>query len=491
MLFNSLEFGWFFLVVTLAYFALPHRWRYLLLLLASCWFYMAFVPAFLLILGFTIVVDYFAGILIEQSAGRRRKFYLLASLAANIGVLVVFKYYNFLNDSLTAVLGLWSWANALPTLTMVLPIGLSFHTFQAMSYTIEVYRGQQQAERHFGIYALYVMFYPQLVAGPIERPQNVLHQFREPHAFDWQRMVIGLKWMTWGLFKKVVIADRLAVLVDRVYDHSGGHNALALIAATVAFAIQIYCDFSGYSDMALGAAKVMGFQLMRNFDRPYFAQSISEFWRRWHISLSTWFRDYVYIPLGGSQLGRLAVCRNLMITFVISGVWHGARWTYVVWGALNGLLLIYELLTRNMREKFAEAIGLTRTPVLRQILRTMTTFSLIGVTWIFFRANSVRDGLRVARRIVMEWPNCLVRCCTEPLFREELQELLWNYDMRVAVIAVAVLFIVEFSERRRPLFISLARRPVWARLAFYYALLVGILLFGVLESSKQFIYFQF
>lgn len=226
MLFNSLEFAAFFLVVTSAYFALPHRWRWLHLLLASCYFYMAFVPVYLLILVFTIVVDYLAGILIESAAGRQRGFYLVASLAANIGVLVIFKYYNFLNQNLTAFLGLWSQPNPLPFLSILLPIGLSFHTFQAMSYTIEVYRGRQRAERHFGIYALYVMFYPQLVAGPIERPQNILHQFRERHDFEWPRAVLGLKWMMWGLFKKVVIAIDPPAFLHRVYSNWPQHGTM-------------------------------------------------------------------------------------------------------------------------------------------------------------------------------------------------------------------------------------------------------------------------
>jgi alginate O-acetyltransferase complex protein AlgI len=490
MLFNSLEFACFFPLVTLIYFAVPHPWRCSLLLAASCYFYAAFVPAYLLILGFTIVVDYFAGIFIETATGRRRTLYLVASLAANIGVLMVFKYYHFLNENLSALLG-YGHASLLPELSMVLPIGLSFHTFQAMSYTIEVYRGGQQAERHFGVYALYVMFYPQLVAGPIERPQNLLHQFRQPHSFDWPRIGLGLKWMAWGLFKKVVIADRLAPLVERVYNDPGGHDALSLLVATVAFAFQIYADFSGYSDMAVGAAQVLGFRLMRNFDRPYFAPSLAEFWRRWHISLSTWFRDYVFIPLGGSRAGRLSVCRNLLLTFLLSGVWHGARWTFVLWGLLNGMLLVFELVTKNLRERIAQTVGLTRIPRLRQTLKTITTFSLITLTWVFFRARTVDDAVNIVGRIATESPRCVVRLCHKPSYRGELRRTVWSHDMRVAVVAVALLLAVEYSERRRPFFASLARRPVWTRLAFYYALAASILFLGVMQASQRFIYFQF
>lgn len=289
MLFNSLHFLCFFVIVTTFYFVLPHRYRWFNLLIASCYFYMAFVPAYILILGGTIIVDYVAGIYIEKSTGYRRKFLLMSSLVANIGVLAVFKYYNFLNQNLSLLLQSVGWSNSLPYLSMLLPIGLSFHTFQAMSYTIEVYRGNQRAERHLGIYALYVLFYPQLVAGPIERPQHILHQFYEKHTFDYVNVTNGLKRMAWGLFKKVVIADRLAMAVNTVYDNPTAFVGMPLIVATVCFAFQIYCDFSGYSDIAIGAAQVMGFRLMKNFDRPYFSTSISEFWRRWHISLSTWF----------------------------------------------------------------------------------------------------------------------------------------------------------------------------------------------------------
>ena len=297
MSFSSIHFLLFFPIVTALYFATPYRFRWLLLLFASCYFYMAFVPVYILILGFTIVVDYFAGILIENAQGRRRKWLLIVSLVSNIGVLFIFKYFNFFNTNLKALAEAIHWNYSLESLSIALPIGLSFHTFQAMSYTIEVYRGNQKAERRFGIYALYVMFYPQLVAGPIERPQNLLPQFYEKHDFDYQRVTDGLKLMAWGFFKKIVIADRLAVAVNLVYNAPYKYTGLPLIIATYFFAFQIYCDFSGYTDIARGAARVMGFRLMKNFNRPYFATSVADFWTRWHISLSTWFKDYLFTPL--------------------------------------------------------------------------------------------------------------------------------------------------------------------------------------------------
>lgn len=271
MLFNSFYFVYFFITVTSIYFILPQRHRWFLLLLSSCYFYMAFVPIYILILGFTIVVDYFAGIFIEKASGKKRRLYLICSLIANIGVLCVFKYYNFINENFSFLLHGFGLKNPLPYLSILLPIGLSFHTFQAMSYTIEVYRGNQKTERHFGIYALYVMFYPQLVAGPIERPQNLLHQFREKHPLDSDRIFEGLKIMIWGFFKKLVIADRLGIYVNIAYENVPQHDGMTLLLATFFFSFQIYCDFSGYSDIAIGAAKVMGFDLMTNFRRPIFA----------------------------------------------------------------------------------------------------------------------------------------------------------------------------------------------------------------------------
>jgi alginate O-acetyltransferase complex protein AlgI len=492
MLFNSLQFGLFFLFVSTSYFLLPPRFRWILLLLASCYFYTVFVPVYVLILGFTIFVDYWAGILIENSAGQRRRLFLVASLVANLGVLALFKYYNFLNSILADLVQPLGCQNPVPYLSILLPIGLSFHTFQAMSYTIEVYRGTQKAERHPGIYALYVMFFPQLVAGPIERPQNMLHQFREVHRFDWQRVMDGLKLMTWGLFKKVVIADRLAVMVDQVFDHPQGFDALPLILATVCFAVQIYCDFSGYSDMALGSAHVMGFRLMKNFDRPYFARSVAEFWRRWHISLSTWFRDYVYIPLGGSKRGFGRVCFNLIVTFLISGAWHGANWNFIVWGGLNGLLLVFEMATKTLRERGAGALGLDRMPRLLDVMRPATTFSLICLTWVFFRARTMEDACFIFQQGWLTLPSSVSRFLADASYRSQLVVMGSSFfNVGMVLLAIGLLFVVEITERRRPILTSLSRRPTWVRLGFYYVVLAAILFCGIIQTSQQFIYFQF
>jgi alginate O-acetyltransferase complex protein AlgI len=342
MLFNSLEFLYFFISVTILYYALPWNWRWKMLLAASCIFYMAFIPAYIVILMTTILIDYWMGILIAESIGPKRRLYLQISIISTCLVLFIFKYCAFFGLTVRELQALLGLAQTFPITHIILPIGLSFHTFQSLSYVVEVYRGKQEPERNFGIYSLYVMFYPQLVAGPIERPQNLLHQFHEDHPFELDNLARGLRMMLWGLFQKMVIADRCAQYVNLVYAHWSIETGLSLLAATLLFAVQIYADFAGYSNIAIGCARVMGFKLMTNFNHPYFARSFSEFWKRWHISLSTWFRDYIYIPMGGNRLGTARLYFNLFVTFAISGLWHGANWTFVIWGALNGMFLIAE-----------------------------------------------------------------------------------------------------------------------------------------------------
>ena len=484
MLFNSVHFAVFFAVVTTLYFLLPQKFRWMLLLGSSCYFYMAFIPVYILILGFTIVVDYFAGIFLEESKGKKREFYLIASLIANIGVLAVFKYFNFLSDNLSVFLNSLGYHNEIPHLGILLPIGLSFHTFQAMSYTIEVYRGNQKAERHFGIYSLYVMFYPQLVAGPIERPQNLLHQFREKYNFDYYRVTSGLKLMAWGLFKKAVIADRLAILVDNVYNSPQNYNSLSLTIATVFFAFQIYCDFSGYSDMAIGAARVMGFKLMKNFDKPYFSGSVHEFWKRWHISLSSWFKDYLYISLGGNRVTIPRWYLNLFIVFIISGLWHGANWTFIVWGALHGLYLIFAILTGPVRQKINKFLYLDRVSV----LPVLTTFILVTFAWIFFRANSLESAFLISNKIITGFPdilNNLIHIGTSIQYMG-----LGTNELILAIFLIVFLLISQLVDSKINISKNIVQMPFYVRWSAYYMLTFAILFLGVFEN-RQFIYFQF
>jgi D-alanyl-lipoteichoic acid acyltransferase DltB (MBOAT superfamily) len=486
MLFNSFHFLLFFIAVTTAYFALPQKFRWAWLLAASCYFYMAFVPVYILILGFTIIIDYFAGIWIENAEGKKRKSLLILSLVSNIAVLAVFKYYNFLNGNLSYVLNGFGYQNHVPELSILLPIGLSFHTFQAMSYTIEVYRGHQPAERHFGIYALYVMFYPQLVAGPIERPQNLLHQFYEKHEFNYENVTSGLKLMMWGLFKKVVIADRLAIVVDQVFKNPREFDGPALLIATIFFTFQIYCDFSGYSDMAIGAARVMGFDLMKNFRRPYFSRSINEFWTRWHISLSTWFKDYLYIPLGGNRVSVPRWYFNLLAVFLMSGLWHGANWTFILWGALHGFYLIFGLMTKNLREKLWQFLKIP--DAFQKLLKTLATFSLVAYAWIFFRARTVDDAFYISQNLFKGTGDFLLKALSG-----EVPQLNINFqksDWLLAFAAIIVMETVHYFQRNRSIDALLKTKPIAVRWAVYYAVILVILTFGKF-ASREFIYFQF
>ena len=482
MLFNSLTFLVFFVVVTGLYFLLPHRFRWFLLLLASCFFYMFFKPVYILILFGTIIIDYYAGIKLEEIQDqKKKKFFLILSLIANIGVLVVFKYFNFINENISQVLVHVGVQNPIPFLKILLPIGLSFHTFQAMSYTIEVYRGNQKAERHFGIYALYVMFYPQLVAGPIERPQNILHQFRIQHNFEYANVSAGLKLMLWGFFKKLVIADRLAIGVDEVYNHLDSYTGIALIIATIFFAIQIYCDFSGYSDIALGAAKVMGFTLMVNFNRPYASRSISEFWTRWHISLSSWFKDYLYIPLGGNRVKVSRLYFNLFIVFMISGLWHGASWTFIIWGALHGIYLITALVTKNIGLRISDFFKKLKLSFLVNAFNIGFVFALITFAWLFFRAKTTHDAFYVVKHLLDIHSINMAK------------DIYLNNGQDFFVTSIFVIFFMEVvqyinSNYRNLLFKHPSAIVRWG---FCISLIIMICVFGVYHNDSEFIYFQF
>ncbi|MGY4537055.1 alginate O-acetyltransferase complex protein AlgI [Mucilaginibacter sp. UYNi724] len=397
MLFNSLLFLLFFLIVTPVYYLLPHKFRWVWLLSASCYFYMYFKPVYILIIFFTIIVDYCAGILIERSNGRKRRTYLILSLAANIGILAFYKYFNFLAENIN-LLGASFHAHEIPLLNFILPIGLSFHTFQAMSYTIEVYRGNQTAERHLGIYSLYVMFYPQMVAGPIERPQHILPQLHRVNNYSTKNLVTGIFLMMLGLFKKVVIADRLGLYVDPLFANLHAHSALDMIVGLFFFAFQIYCDFSGYSDIAVGAGLTLGIELMRNFNFPFSSTSITDYWRRWHISLSTWLSDYVFTPIliNKRDWGKGAVYFSLTVTFFISGLWHGAGWPFIIWGLLHALAMCYEVYTKKRRNRLSKKIP---APVYRS-LSVVFTFMYLLFAWIFFRAHTIGDALYMLGHII-------------------------------------------------------------------------------------------
>jgi D-alanyl-lipoteichoic acid acyltransferase DltB (MBOAT superfamily) len=386
MVFNSIEFLIFLPIVVLLFYVLPQKLRWLMLLVASCLFYMWFVPKYILILLVTIVIDFSAGILMERFADqpKKKKAFMVISIVSTLTVLVIFKYLGFITENLDRLCASIGMETHLVT-HIILPIGLSFHTFQSMSYVIEVYRGHQKAERHFGYYALYVMFFPQLVTGPIERPGNLLRQLHEKKEFRYENISKGMRLILFGFFVKMVVADHLGEYVDEVYGHLDEYNSWTVIGCMVFYSFQIYCDFFGYSTIALGSAKLMGFDITDNFHTPYLSKSIAEFWRRWHISLSTWFRDYVYIPLGGSHVKFGRWVFNILVVFVLSGIWHGAAWTFLLWGFTHGLLHIVEKCLRDrfpVKESQSKWLNVTF-----DVLRVAKTFVLVTLFWVMFRAT--------------------------------------------------------------------------------------------------------
>ncbi|MGZ3862390.1 MAG: MBOAT family O-acyltransferase [Bacteroidia bacterium] len=425
---------------------------------------MVFVPAYILILFGVIVIDYFAAFLIDRTNGTIRKLSLAISLITNLGILCYFKYYNFFLDNISTLLNALHLQNPLPFINIVLPIGLSFHTFQAMSYTIEVYRGNQKPEKHIGIYALYVLFFPQLVAGPIERPQNLLPQFHKEQVFSNLNLRNGLLLMAWGFFKKAVIADRLAVVVDSYYSDITAYSAGDVWIAVCFYSIQIYCDFSGYSDIAIGAAKTLGINLMENFRNPYLATSLTEFWRRWHISLSTWFRDYIYIPLGGNRVSIKKMCFTLLLVFLLSGLWHGANYTFLVWGLIHGVFLIIEHLIKDKRPAKGNTIS--------KSISILYVFFMTTIAWIFFRAHTIHDALFIIEKLFT------ANSRSWDVVQMNLNEIIFSCIL-IFILLAAEKPVKSFNVSNSLKYYSL----LWI-------LIVTCYIFGIF-TYKQFIYFQF
>jgi D-alanyl-lipoteichoic acid acyltransferase DltB (MBOAT superfamily) len=434
-------------------------------------------------------IDYYAGIQMEKAINisKKRKF-LVLSLLSNLGLLFTFKYFNFFTESFSKILKNFNIFYDSPIFNLLLPVGISFYTFQTLSYSIDVYRGERKAEHHLGYFALYVSFFPQLVAGPIERSTRLLPQFFEKHDFNSQRVSDGIKLMMWGFFKKVVIADRLAVLVNQVYNNSENYEGIPLLLATYFFAFQIYCDFSGYSDIAIGAAKVLGFDLMKNFDRPYYSKSISEFWKRWHISLSTWFRDYLYIPLGGNRVLKWRWYTNLFLTFLISGLWHGANWTFVIWGAIHGFYLVFAILSKNIVQRIYNFLGLSKGTWQRKFIDVFITFHLVLFGWIFFRANSFNDATYILNKIIVINPFEFIKQVITLNFGVYLG--LKKYEIFIALVSILILEAVQVFQRKNNMIEYLLKKPKYFRWSIYYFIIFFILMFGEFNLT-EFIYFQF
>lgn len=467
MLFNSIAFLLFFPVVCLCYFALPSlKTRNLFLLAASYYFYMNWQPVYALLLFTSTEVTYLAARGIGYfKDSRTRRFCLVASLVLNLGILFLFKYYNFAAENLASLLHSCGLAVDFPSFAMLLPVGISFYTFQALGYSIDVYRKKTPVEKDFFTYALFVSFFPQLVAGPIERSTNLLPQFKEKHSLSYEDAMAGFRLMLWGYFLKLILADRCALYVDAVFNNVEHHNGGSFLLASLFFPFQIYGDFAGYSLVAIGVARVMGFRLMENFRRPYFAASVTEFWRRWHISLSAWFKDYVYIPLGGNRVSRSHCYFNVLATFVISGLWHGANWTFLIWGMFHGLLQCIERVLGFHKRRWT---GISRGA------HVLLTFCVVSLAWVFFRANSLTDAFVIIKGI----------------FTGLAMPYLRLADFLAIGLALSLLFLKEgIDEFGWKIRISESCFGA-VRYLYMVAMIIYIILLGVLNGD-QFIYFQF
>lgn len=472
MLFNSIAFLLFFPIVCLIYFCIPAsqvKVRNLLLLAASYYFYMNWQPAYALLLLTSTVVTYLAALGIDsfEEQGKKR-LCLVSSLVLNLAILFLFKYYNFLASNVEYALQTSGLAIDLPAFEFLLPVGISFYTFQALGYSIDVYRGTTKVERDFPTYALFVSFFPQLVAGPIERSNNLLPQFKARHPFDYEQVMAGVRLMVWGYFMKLVVADRCGLYVDSIFNNVAMHNGGSYLVASLLFPFQIYGDFAGYSLIAIGVARILGFRLMENFRRPYFACTVGEFWHRWHISLSTWFKDYVYIPLGGNRVGRMRNYFNLLVTFIVSGIWHGANWTFFCWGTLHGILLCIEKALGVGKRSYSGAA---------KLMHWAVTFLLVSLAWIFFRANNMADALTVITGI---FTKAGIPDISFAMFT----------DLCLAASALSLMFVKEVSDEYNHR-IQIAESRHWlVRHAYIVAMIAIVILFGVL-GGDQFIYFQF
>jgi D-alanyl-lipoteichoic acid acyltransferase DltB (MBOAT superfamily) len=480
MLFNSLSFLIFFPIVISLYFLLPHRYRWPMLLMASYYFYMCWKPEYVVLIFASTIVDYWAGLRMDRIKEKtKRRPYLIISLIVNLGLLFSFKYLNFFNESLRALLNTFNIFYNAPAFDVLLPVGISFYTFQTLSYAIDMYRGERQAERHFGIFALYVSYFPQLVAGPIERSTRLMPQCYEKHEFEYNRVLEGLKLMLWGFFKKVVIADRVAVYINTVYGSPTEYGGMTLICATYFFAYQIYCDFSGYSDIARGSALIMGYRIMNNFNLPYFSRSMAEFWQRWHISMTSWFRDYLYIPLGGSRVSKFRWRFNIFIVFALAGLWHGANWTFLFWGCLLGTYVLISVLTTKLRENVTGFIGLSKVPKFHDILKVFIAFHMNFIALIFFRSANMSNVFYTLKKCITDFTNT--------------RGILAPFGMSEFVIAwgvIGFLLIIQLIQTRHGTDLFLSSESKWLRRTIYILVALGIAAFGKFQAI-DFIYFQF
>jgi D-alanyl-lipoteichoic acid acyltransferase DltB (MBOAT superfamily) len=447
---------------------------------------MWWIPKYVLVILASIAITYVSGLLIGMTESKsRKKLYVALSVVLNVVLLGVFKYFNFFNESITWLLKQINLEWGVQNLSILLPIGISFYTFKALSYTIDVYKGAVKPEKNFLTYALFVSFFPQLITGPIERGWHLLPQFYEDHNFDYQRVSNGFKLMAWGFFKKAVIADKCGIFIDGVYNNLQAYHGLPLILATWLYVIQIYCDLSGYTDIAIGAADVLGFKTIKNFNRPLFSKSIVDLWRRWHMSMMSWFRDYLYIPLGGNRVSKTRHYFNTIVTFTVSGFWHSANWTFIIWGFINGILIIISTNTRGIRDRIRTMIGLEKFPVLKSIWQIAVTIFIFGFGAVLFRARNIGETSYIVKNLLNGLGGQLLNITS---FKMDIG-MSWG-KATIMIISIIILIAVEFLQRKGSVREMISKKPVYIRFSAYYILLLWILIFGEF-GSKSFIYFQF
>ena len=493
MFFNSLHYLVFFPVVVLLYFFTPSKYRWLLLLVASYYFYMVWKPIYILLIILSTLIDYYCSVQMGKiDLKPKRRPYIAVSIFSNLLILVAFKYFNFFNTAAYDLADLLNMEYAVPMFNVILPMGISFYTFQTMSYSIDVYRGDIKPETHFGKFALYVTFFPQLVAGPIERAKDLLSQFHFKYEYNHDRAVSGLRLILWGLFKKIVIADQLSGMVSYVFDNPENANGFSVIFALILFTQQIYCDFSGYSDIAQGSARVLGISLMDNFKFPLYAKSIDDLWRRWHISLVKWFTDYLYIPLGGSRKGVKRKYLNLFIIFAISGLWHGSNWTFILWGLFNGIFVIYSRLSAPFREKIIINFKINKLPKIRYSLQMISSISLFASTWIFFLADSLKESLLLIKKVVFDWDNVLNKIIYNiDGARQSTLYLGKEFESFLLIIIFIILFeMIQWKMSKTSLDNFFIKKVRWQTWSIYLFILFSIMFMSNIEEAP-FIYFQF
>ncbi len=478
MLFNSLQFLIFFTAIVFIYYIIPHRFRWFILLSASYCFYACWNINHVICLAASTAVTYYVAL--RMHAGQKKKMYLSLSIIMNLGMLFFFKYLNLFSGMINPFLKEFNIFQGSPFFQLMVPIGIAFYTLKSIGYSIDVYRGTIEPEKHFGIFALYVSFFPQIISGPIDRAGLLVPQLHERKTFDPVLLKNGIMLMLWGYYKKLAVADRLAPVVNSVYDSPMHYNGPHFIIATVLFAIQLYCDFSGYTDIARGAALAMGIRLSDNFNRPYSSRSIIEFWRRWHISLSSWFRDYLYIPLGGNRVGRQRWYLNLFITFVIAGLWHGGQMTFIIWGSLHGAYVIISRMTEKIRKKISSTLHLDRNPSAHKYVQITITASLVCFAWIFFRARTMPEAVYIIKMLPVGWESDI-----------NLQSMgLGWIESIIIIMSIMVLFMVHKFEKHENMEQMFESKPTVVKWLFYYFIIYGIILMGNLNQNT-FIYFRF